>query len=159
MVYAMVEQQYDHTFDAQTPIIENMVVGVPPVFEGLTRQLDKIVEQPLLGPKSEFPRGIYSPQIEPMRRTACTDAVIASFAFARKDVSGIRKPQAIAHRGYKAMFPENTMGAFKGAVNVGAEALETDIHLSKDGVVVLSHVGWPSYSARVEVLRWARTKT
>ena len=32
------------------------------------------------------------------------------------------------------------MGAFKGAVNVGAEAIETDIHLSKDGVVVLSHV-------------------
>lgn len=32
------------------------------------------------------------------------------------------------------------MGAFRGAVEVGAEALETDIHLSKDGVVVLSHV-------------------
>lgn len=32
------------------------------------------------------------------------------------------------------------MGAFKGAVEVGAEGLETDIHLSKDGVVVLSHV-------------------
>jgi phosphatidylglycerol phospholipase C len=32
------------------------------------------------------------------------------------------------------------MGAFKGAVDVGADAIETDIHLSKDGVVVLSHV-------------------
>lgn len=32
------------------------------------------------------------------------------------------------------------MGAFRGAVEVGAEAIETDIHLSKDGVVVLSHV-------------------
>jgi glycerophosphoryl diester phosphodiesterase len=32
------------------------------------------------------------------------------------------------------------MGAFKGAVEVGAEALETDIHLTKDGVVILSHV-------------------
>ncbi|KAF1918489.1 hypothetical protein BDU57DRAFT_538041 [Ampelomyces quisqualis] len=115
----MVEQEHDHALDAQIPIIENMVVGVPPVFEGLTRQIDKIVEQPLLDPRREFPR--------------------ASFAFARKDVSGVRKPQAIAHRGYKAMFPENTMSAFKGAVNVGAEALETDIHLSKDGVVVLSH--------------------
>lgn len=31
------------------------------------------------------------------------------------------------------------MGAFKGAVEVGAHALETDVHLSKDGVVVLSH--------------------
>lgn len=112
-------RDFDDALDAQTPIVENMVVGVPPVFEGLTRQLDKIVEQPLLGPKTEFSR--------------------ASFGFAKKDVSGSRRPQAIAHRGYKAKFPENTMGAFKGAVEVGAEALETDIHLSKDGVVVLSH--------------------
>lgn len=64
----------------------------------------------------------------------------AACAFAKKDVSGKSRPQAIAHRGYKAKFPENTMGAFKGAVEVGAEAIETDIHLSRDGVVVLSHV-------------------
>jgi len=55
-------------------------------------------------------------------------------------VSGRRKPQAIAHRGYKAKFPENTMGAFRGAVEVGADGLETDLHLTRDGVVVLSHV-------------------
>lgn len=36
---------------------DNMVVGVPPVFEGLTRELGKIVEQPLLGPKAKFPPG------------------------------------------------------------------------------------------------------
>ncbi|KAF1835163.1 tubulin-domain-containing protein [Decorospora gaudefroyi] len=109
----------DSSLDVQTPLLENMVVGVPPVFEGLTKQLDNIVEQPLLGPKTKFPS--------------------ASFAFARKDVSGNRRPQAIAHRGYKAKFPENTMGAFKGAVEVGAEGLETDMHLTRDGVVVLSH--------------------
>ena len=63
----------------------------------------------------------------------------ANFTFARQD-AGRRLPQAIAHRGYKAAHPENTMGAFKGALNVGAHAIETDIHLSKDGVVVLSHV-------------------
>ena len=49
-------------------------------------------------------------------------------------------PQAIAHRGYKAEYPENTMGAFHGAVRVGAHALETDLHISKDDVVVISHV-------------------
>lgn len=32
------------------------------------------------------------------------------------------------------------MSAFKGAVAVGVEALETDVHLSSDGAVVLSHV-------------------
>ena len=31
------------------------------------------------------------------------------------------------------------MGAFRGAVEIGADAVETDIHLTKDGVVVLSH--------------------
>ena len=55
----MAEHSVDSSFDVQTPILENMVVGVPPVFEGLTRQLDKLVEQPLLGPKSEYPRGSY----------------------------------------------------------------------------------------------------
>ena len=32
------------------------------------------------------------------------------------------------------------MLAFKGAVEVGSHALETDVHLTRDGVVVLSHV-------------------
>jgi glycerophosphoryl diester phosphodiesterase len=52
-------------------------------------------------------------------------------------------PQNIGHRGYKAAFPENTMAAFHGAVVAGAHALETDLHLSRDGVVVLSHVSIP----------------
>ena len=33
------------------------------------------------------------------------------------------------------------MGGFKAAVAAGAHALETDLHLSRDGVIVLSHVG------------------
>ncbi|RDW70668.1 putative glycerophosphoryl diester phosphodiesterase protein [Aspergillus mulundensis] len=48
-------------------------------------------------------------------------------------------PQAIAHRGYSALFPENSMAAFRAAVEVGAHAIETDLHLSRDGVIVLSH--------------------
>lgn len=68
-------------------------------------------------------------------------------ASSREDVKPIRLPQAIAHRGYKAAFPENSMAAFRSAVEIGAHAIETDLHLSKDGVVVLSHVspccsGW-----------------
>jgi hypothetical protein len=39
----------------QTPLVENMVV--PPVFKGLTRELDKLAEQPLLGPRTEFTPG------------------------------------------------------------------------------------------------------
>lgn len=47
--------------------------------------------------------------------------------------------QAIAHRGDHRRFPENSILAFEGAVNTGAEAIETDLHLSKDGVVMISH--------------------
>ncbi|KAI4866736.1 PLC-like phosphodiesterase [Hypoxylon rubiginosum] len=57
----------------------------------------------------------------------------------RRDAKPKPLPQAISHRGYKAAFPENTMAAFRGAVDVGAHAIETDLHLSRDGVVVLSH--------------------
>jgi len=48
-------------------------------------------------------------------------------------------PKAIAHRGYKAKYPENTMIAFRKALEIGAHALETDIHITKDDVIVLSH--------------------
>ncbi|KAL1842662.1 hypothetical protein VTJ49DRAFT_4573 [Mycothermus thermophilus] len=48
-------------------------------------------------------------------------------------------PINIGHRGYNAAYPENTMAAFQGAIAAGAHALETDLHLSRDGVVVLSH--------------------
>lgn len=71
--------------------------------------------------------------------TILTDPT-AHFIRARRDKTGRELPQAIAHRGYKAKFPENTMPAFKGAVEVGSHALETDVHLTRDGVVVLSHV-------------------
>ena len=55
--------------------------------------------------------------------------------------SSRRLPQAIAHRGYKAKYPENTLLAFaKAVVDAGAHALETDIHMTMDGEVVLSHV-------------------
>ncbi|KAJ4219753.1 hypothetical protein NW760_012376 [Fusarium oxysporum] len=53
-----------------------------------------------------------------------------------------RLPQAIAHRGAKLDWPENTMAAFRGAVKAGAHAIETDIHISADGVAVISHCSW-----------------
>lgn len=50
-----------------------------------------------------------------------------------------KRPQCIAHRGYKSKYPENTMSAFRAAVNAGAHAIETDLQITKDDVVVLSH--------------------
>ena len=48
-------------------------------------------------------------------------------------------PTFIAHRGYAASFPENTLIALKAARQAGAEFIEVDVQLSKDLVPVLFH--------------------
>ncbi|CAB1255215.1 glycerophosphodiester phosphodiesterase [Clostridium sp. MT-14] len=45
----------------------------------------------------------------------------------------------IAHRGFSGMYPENTMQAFRKAVETGADGIETDLHITKDGAIVLCH--------------------
>jgi len=54
----------------------------------------------------------------------------------------LRSPPLIfAHRGASADAPENTLEAFRLAVQLGATGLETDVWLSADGVAVLDHDG------------------
>jgi glycerophosphoryl diester phosphodiesterase len=45
----------------------------------------------------------------------------------------------IAHRGFSGEAPENTLGAFKKAIEVGSDMMELDVHFSKDGRVVVIH--------------------
>lgn len=45
----------------------------------------------------------------------------------------------IAHRGLKGEYPENTMLAFKKAVEIGADGVEFDVHLTKDKELVIIH--------------------
>ena len=45
----------------------------------------------------------------------------------------------IAHRGASAEQPENTLAAFDLAVRQGADWIETDLHLTRDGVIALVH--------------------
>jgi glycerophosphoryl diester phosphodiesterase len=49
------------------------------------------------------------------------------------------KPRLYAHRGAAAELPENTLPSFRRALEVGADALEMDVHLTRDGHVVVSH--------------------
>jgi glycerophosphoryl diester phosphodiesterase len=44
-----------------------------------------------------------------------------------------------AHRGYSAAFPENTLAAFQGALDLGVFGVELDIHASSDGIPVVIH--------------------
>jgi glycerophosphoryl diester phosphodiesterase len=45
----------------------------------------------------------------------------------------------IAHRGYSSRYPENTLPAFEGAVAAGADMIELDVRLSRDGELVVIH--------------------
>lgn len=43
------------------------------------------------------------------------------------------------HRGARALKPENTLPSFEAAFDVGVRGVETDVHLTRDGVAVLYH--------------------
>lgn len=45
----------------------------------------------------------------------------------------------IAHRGNSAFFPENTLESFRQGVALGADALEFDVRVSRDGTAVIFH--------------------
>ncbi|MBI3405568.1 MAG: glycerophosphodiester phosphodiesterase [Acidobacteria bacterium] len=51
----------------------------------------------------------------------------------------LAKPWIIAHRGASGYAPENTMAAFRRAVNMGVSFIETDLQLTRDARLVAMH--------------------
>jgi glycerophosphoryl diester phosphodiesterase len=49
------------------------------------------------------------------------------------------RPRAIAHRGASGRYPENTMAAFKAARDLGVPYIELDVHMTRDGEIVVIH--------------------
>lgn len=47
--------------------------------------------------------------------------------------------EIIAHRGYSARAPENTLAAVRAALEAGADSVEFDVHTAADGTPVLIH--------------------
>ena len=47
----------------------------------------------------------------------------------------------VAHRGASGSYPENTLLAFRKAVEIGADEIELDLHSTKDGHLVVMHDG------------------
>lgn len=119
----------------QKPLLQRLIALPPFLFDRNIH--DSLAETPDIPMDTSYPK-----RMSPFS-TSSPEAdlkPLATWTYAQKSKDGNRLPQTIAHRGYKAKHPENTMGAFRGAVKAGTHAIETDIHLSKDGVVVLSHV-------------------
>ncbi len=50
-----------------------------------------------------------------------------------------QKPVIIAHRGASAYAPENTLSSFEKAIEMKVLIIETDVHQTKDSVVVIMH--------------------
>jgi len=69
------------------------------------------------------------------RWTRCTSALALCLAFAGDaaafDVQG--------HRGARGRAPENTLAAFRKAIELGVSTIETDVAVTRDDVVVISH--------------------
>jgi glycerophosphoryl diester phosphodiesterase len=67
--------------------------------------------------------------------------VCKSFRMLVRYPSRRQPPIGFAHRGASAHAPENTIEAFSLAVRLGAEGLESDVWITRDGVPVLDHDG------------------
>jgi glycerophosphoryl diester phosphodiesterase len=73
------------------------------------------------------------------------------------------RPLIIGHRGAAAVAPENTMAAFQEAIAAGADGIEFDVRLSRDGVPVVIHDSTlrrtARLSSRIADLTWAELQT
>ena len=58
-------------------------------------------------------------------------------------------PLIIGHRGLPGLYPEETLPAYEGAIDAGADSLEEDLHLTKDCVLVARHNPWLSDNTNI----------
>ena len=66
-------------------------------------------------------------------------------AHAQSSPDSTRRPDGFdlqGHRGARGLVPENTIPAFRRALELGVTTLEMDVVVSADGVVVVSHEPW-----------------
>jgi glycerophosphoryl diester phosphodiesterase len=72
---------------------------------------------------------------------AGTGLTLAAVVLRKREARTLRSdwPLNVAHRGASARAPENTLEAFRLAVEAGAGGLELDVHMSSDGEVVVIH--------------------
>jgi glycerophosphoryl diester phosphodiesterase len=50
-----------------------------------------------------------------------------------------RRPLSVAHRGHSLEYPENTLVAYRRAIEMGVEMIECDVNVTRDGQLVMIH--------------------
>ena len=120
----------------------SIIVRLPPVsgFHGFFRDLDNAYRIT----NTRWVKKIYMYR---KRIIALSIVVVIGVNFAynfadRRGVlhMGLDNPvEVTAHRGYSAVYPENTIPAFKGAIQVGADWAELDVQQTADGEVIVMH--------------------
>jgi glycerophosphoryl diester phosphodiesterase len=73
------------------------------------------------------------------RRRLLALAAVGGPAALMLGAAPVARPQVAAHRGGALLWPENSLTAFRGALALGVDSLETDVHLTADGEVLVLH--------------------
>src|SRR5581483_10595929 len=73
---------------------------------------------------------------EPMKKTRALAVAISVASSASASAGSV---QVYAHRGARAFAPENTLPAYKTGLRIGADWVDMDVLLTKDGEVVIGH--------------------
>src|SRR4026207_847610 len=62
------------------------------------------------------------------------NAVMSTNPWLRDD-----RPLSVAHRGHSIAYPENTLEAYRKAIELGVEMIECDVNITSDGTLVMMH--------------------
>ncbi len=109
------------------------------------RQAGEALRHPEAPQVREVPR--FQKQAKILRRILIVVVVVCSLTLGfllstgriNPDIEYLRTTEITAHRGASAFFPENTMAAFRGARDLGADWIELDVQQSRDGQIFVSH--------------------
>ncbi len=76
-------------------------------------------------------------------RTVCEAKAARFLPLSTRRAAGYRQPMTlvIAHRGASAYEHENSLSAFRASIEMGADGVELDVHVTADGVPVVHHDG------------------
>ena len=100
--------------------------------------LSKLVKKDGIWKLQPFP----SMEMNRIRQRPLELKAVLGFEIDRNDVMWILDrgaPLVVAHRGGAGLAPENTLAACRRALALGVDAVEIDVRLSRDGVVVVMH--------------------